>query len=253
MSIIRINKTTDYTVMSNEHLRDRRLSLKAKGLMSEMLSLPEDWDYSIAGLAAINKEAQSAIESALRELKDAGYLIVTKLTPDKTDSGRYEYQYDLYEHSQEEKQGVKKQGVENQGVEFLGVEFQGVENRLQINKDILNKDKQNTKELNKEEEYRVLFASCGYLLGTEEGEYKELMEALAAFEEMRKKIKKPLTDRALKMIIKRLISLSSGDSDLMVKILDRSVRKSWQDVYPYQDDGAREQASVNPFAQLLEE
>ena len=246
MAIIRVNKTKDYTIMSNEHLRDKRLSLKAKGLMSEMLSLPEDWDYSIAGLAAINKEAQGAIESALKELKEAGYLIVTKYNPDETESGRYEYEYDLFEHPQE-KQGDRKQGVENQGIEF-----QGVENQAQINIDKQNTKEQNKDNKSKENRYKVAFASCGYLISTDEDIDSELLEALTAFEEMRKKIKKPLTDRALRMIIKRLLALSDGDSDLMVKILDRSVRKSWQDVYPYQEDGIRKQASSNPFTALLE-
>ena len=97
MSVIRVNKTSNYTVMSNTHLRDRSLSLKAKGLMSQMLSLPDDWDYSISGLAAINSEKESCIKSALNELKKSGYLVVTKKMPNETESGRIEYVYDLYE------------------------------------------------------------------------------------------------------------------------------------------------------------
>ena len=97
MGVIRINKTSNYTVMSNHHFKDRRLSLKAKGLLSEMLSLPDDWDYTVAGLAAINKEAEPAIKTALMELKECGYLIVTKLMPNETESGRIEYVYDIYE------------------------------------------------------------------------------------------------------------------------------------------------------------
>ena len=95
--IFKIHQTESYTVMSNAHLRDTRLSLKAKGLMSVMLSLPPKWDYSIAGLVAISAEGQTAVESALKELKDCGYLVVEKLTPDKTATGRYEYEYNIYE------------------------------------------------------------------------------------------------------------------------------------------------------------
>ena len=75
MSVVRINKTNNYTVMSNYHLRDRELSLKAKGLLSVMLSLPDDWDYSISGLADICKENETVIKTALRELQQSRYII----------------------------------------------------------------------------------------------------------------------------------------------------------------------------------
>lgn len=137
MSTFRVNKNQNYTVMSNTHLRDMNLSLKAKGLLSVMLSLPENWDYSIAGLVAICKENETAVKSALKELKESRYLIITKVLPNKTASGRIEYIYDIYEEPQ-------KQEVEKQGVENLGVEFQGVENQGQLNTNILNKEKLNT-------------------------------------------------------------------------------------------------------------
>ena len=74
MAIFRVAKTRDYTVMSNYHLRDKNLSLKAKGLLSLILSLPEDWNYTTRGLAAICKEGVDSIGAALRELESAGYL-----------------------------------------------------------------------------------------------------------------------------------------------------------------------------------
>ena len=74
MSVFRVEKTRGYTVMSNHHLRNHALSLKAKGLLSQMLSLPEDWDYTLQGLAQINKESIDAIREAVRELERAGYI-----------------------------------------------------------------------------------------------------------------------------------------------------------------------------------
>ena len=74
MAVFRINKTRAYTVMSNHHLRDKTLSCKACGLLSKMLSLPEDWDYTSRGLAAICKDGLDSICSALKELEDHGYL-----------------------------------------------------------------------------------------------------------------------------------------------------------------------------------
>ena len=74
MSVFRIEKNKNYTVMSNHHLRDNELSLKAKGLLSQMLSLPENWDYTLAGLSRINKESIGAIRTAVWELEKAGYI-----------------------------------------------------------------------------------------------------------------------------------------------------------------------------------
>lgn len=132
MAVFRVHKTKDFTVMSNYHLRDSNLTLKAKGLLSVILSLPDDWKYSIAGLAAICKEGTSAVKTALQELTEAGYVTVTKLYPDQTQTGRIEYVYDIHETIQE----GEKQGLEN-----LPLENQGLENRMQLNKEEVNTNK----------------------------------------------------------------------------------------------------------------
>lgn len=82
MAVFRVERTQNYTVMSNYHLRDRRLSLKAKGLLSLMLSLPEDWDYTLSGLARISLEGKDAIRAAVVELEQAGY-VQRRQTTDK--------------------------------------------------------------------------------------------------------------------------------------------------------------------------
>ena len=74
MAVFRVERNTGYTVMSNHHLRNKELSLKAKGLLSQMLSLPEDWDYTLAGLSYINRESIDAIRTAIWELEKAGYI-----------------------------------------------------------------------------------------------------------------------------------------------------------------------------------
>ena len=78
MAVFRVAKTKDYTVMSNYHLKDRRLSLKAKGLLTVMLSLPDSWNYTLHGLTAINQEGVDAIREAVRELEQAGYIVRTR-------------------------------------------------------------------------------------------------------------------------------------------------------------------------------
>lgn len=79
MAVFRVERTRDYTVMSNYHLRDKRISLKAKGLLSMMLSLPDDWNYTTRGLAKICKEGVDAIGGALRELENCGYIVRHRL------------------------------------------------------------------------------------------------------------------------------------------------------------------------------
>jgi len=79
MAVFRIEKTKGYTVMSNQHLRNKDLSLKAKGLLSQILSLSENWDYTLKGLSYINRESVDAIRSAVQELERAGYIIRTRV------------------------------------------------------------------------------------------------------------------------------------------------------------------------------
>ena len=98
MAVFRIERTRDYTVMSNHHLRNGKLSLKAKGLLSMMLSLPEDWNYTTRGLAAICKEGVDAIGGALRELETAGYIVRHQL---RDKQGRIsDTEYVIYEQPQ---------------------------------------------------------------------------------------------------------------------------------------------------------
>ena len=101
MAVFRIERTRDYTVMSNHHLRNEKLSLKAKGLLSMMLSLPDDWNYTTRGLAKICKEGVDAIGAALRELEKAGYIVRHQL---RDRQGRIsDTEYVIYEQPQSRK------------------------------------------------------------------------------------------------------------------------------------------------------
>lgn len=155
MAVFRVHKTKDFTVMSNHHLRDKNLTLKAKGLLSVILSLPDDWKYSIAGLAAICKEGTSAVKSALQELTDAGYVTVTKLYPNQTDTGRIEYVYDIHETPQ----APRKQGIEN-----LPLESQQVENQAQLSTEEPSTNESNTKKSSTKREPRHKYGEYGNVL-----------------------------------------------------------------------------------------
>lgn len=91
MAVFRVEKTKDFTIMSNHHLRNAELSLKAKGLLSLMLSLPEDWDYTTKGLAHICKDGVDSITTALKELERSGYLTRRRIRYDNGQLGDIEY------------------------------------------------------------------------------------------------------------------------------------------------------------------
>ena len=98
MAVFRVERNTGYTVMSNHHLRNKELSLKAKGLLSQMLSLPEDWDYTLAGLSHINREKIDAIREAVKELEKAGYIVRSR---ERDEKGRLRgADYVIYEQPQ---------------------------------------------------------------------------------------------------------------------------------------------------------
>lgn len=99
MAVFRVQKTQNYTIMSNHHLRNKALSLKAKGLLSLMLSLPEDWDYTTRGLASICKEGVDGIRATVRELENAGYIIRRRV---RDQSGQVRgMEYTVFEQPQE--------------------------------------------------------------------------------------------------------------------------------------------------------
>ena len=124
-NVFRVNKTRDYTVMSNHHLRNRNLSLKAKGLLSLMLSLPDEWDYSVAGLVSIVPDGEAAVKSALREIENNGYLRRNRLRGEHGRMGSIVYE-------------IHEAPLFSPEVDFPPVEKPLVENPPQINTNRLN-------------------------------------------------------------------------------------------------------------------
>ena len=145
MAVFRIERTRDYTVMSNHHLRNGKLSLKAKGLLSMMLSLPEDWNYTTRGLAAICKEGVDAIGGALRELEAAGYIVRHQL---RDKQGRIsDTEYVIYEQPQPKNPDTPQPDTASPDTEnpYLDTPYTGepyTEKPAQLNKDRRNKEKE---------------------------------------------------------------------------------------------------------------
>ena len=142
MAVFRIERTRDYTVMSNHHLRNANLSLKAKGLLSMMLSLPEDWNYTTRGLAKICKEGVDAIGAALRELEAAGYIVRHKL---RDRQGRIsDTEYVIYEQPQLRKPDTDSPDTENPYLDNPDTEAPDTDNPAQLNTKKSNTQKSNT-------------------------------------------------------------------------------------------------------------
>ena len=141
MAVIRVNKTNDFTVMSNAHFKEKNMSLKAKGLLSLMLSLPDDWDYSVAGLTELSEDGKDSVMKALAELERFGYLKRTRLTDKK---GRFAgYDYDVYEQPLNDDMCSEKPYAENPNTDNPNTEKPYAENPSQLNTNISNTKKLN--------------------------------------------------------------------------------------------------------------
>lgn len=226
MAIVRVVKNKDYTVMSNAHLHDKRLSLKAVGLLSIVLSLPDDWHYTVKGLVGSVKDGERAVNGALSELKKCGYLQVNKLYPN-SERSKIEYQYVFYE---------KPQGIQNVPLEqdLQNVDLQNVGAYINTNKQSTNK--QNTKELNTNEykEKNNKKESVNSVIA-EYTENKDLQDALHGFVEMRNKARKPLTARAMKLSLNKLNELALDDVT-KIAIVNQSIVHSWLTFYKLQNN-----------------
>lgn len=228
MAVIRVNNTKGFTVMSNYHFQDKEISLKAKGLLGLMLSLPNNWDYSVNGLVAIVKENKAAVQTALKELEEHKYLKRTRV---QDESGRFDYIYDIYEKPYD-----KLPCTENRCTDIQCTEVQCTENQPQINTNKQNTNKQSTKELNTNEykEKNIKKESVNSVI-SDYTENKDLQDALHGFVEMRTKARKPLTVRAMKLSLNVLDNLAVDDVT-KIAIVNQSIVHTWSTFYKLQNN-----------------
>lgn len=260
MAIFRVEKSKDYTVMSNHHLRNSELSLKAKGLLSQILSLPEGWDYTLAGLAAINREGLAAVRSAVQELEAAGY-ILRRQTRDATGklSGN---EYVIYEQPVATDQSPAEPEPEELPAEVSpedvplcdfpttdnpSTENPLSENQTQLNKDISSKDiskKKNKKEKAQrhtaltDEQVKQLCIDWAGANGSDRDEKNGLYFALMGFYAPREKAKQEpaRTPTAFNTLTGRLIRFSGGSVPVMIDMLERAITAGWKSVFPLEGD-----------------
>lgn len=260
MATYRVHKTRDYTVMSNSHFREKEMSLKAKGLLSLMLSLPDEWDYSIAGLVLLSKDGKDSVMSALSELEEFGYLIRTRRTNEK---GQFDgYDYDIFETPQEVEPQTEKPQEENPNSEKPNAENPNTEKPLQLNTHKLTTKKSTTKKSSnkdKKKESRGSFDEIitEYAKGVDISIRADVTELLFEWLKVRKAKRSAMTDRAIQMNIDKLDKLALESNMSIVEYLGEIICRGWSAFYPIKNYENKpknnQQSSGNPFLDIANE
>lgn len=205
MSVIRVHKTANFTVMSNYHFKEKKMSLKAKGLLSLMLSLPDDWDYSVAGLTTLSKDGKDSVMSALGELEKFGYLERTRLIDDK---GRFAgIEYNIFEQPQEKPVAEKPILDCPTSASPISAEPQ----------------QSNTNSIN------YLLDEIFTLLSTNDPELIHLYREYAI---ARENMGAPLNKLSLEKLIDRAKRLSNGNTRVEKVLLESAIINGWKNIYP---------------------
>jgi hypothetical protein len=220
MSVIRIHKNSNFTVMSNYHFKEKKMSLKAKGLLSLMLSLPDDWNYSVSGLVTLSKDGKDSVMSALGELETFGYLERTRMINNKGQFSGIEYH--IYEEPQTEKPIAENTNAVNPILEKTNAE-----KPPQLNTNKLNTNNNKIlKELNTNGSDIDIFEDI-----LKDIVNVELRNLYVDYIEMRRINNKPLTKRGLKMLITRCERLSGLNIREQKQMLEAAIINNWNSVY----------------------
>jgi hypothetical protein len=202
---MRVHKTANFTVMSNHHFKEKKMSLKAKGLLSLMLSLPDDWNYSVSGLVTLSKDGKDSVMSALAELEEFGYLTRVRLTNSKGQFSGIEY--NIYEEPQKDIPISEYPTSATQKAEEPIAE-----NRQQLNTNSIND----------------LFNELCIVLNTNDN---ELLELYKAYFQVRENINAPLTKVGVKKLVERARRLSNNNTDVEKIILETAIINNWKNIY----------------------
>ena len=201
MSVFRVERTGDYTVMSNHHLKNRALSLKAKGLLSLILSLPDDWDYTLRGLAYISLESVDSVRKAVTELENEGYMTRTRTRDEQGRLRGTEYiirEQPVSEEPISEKPASEKPILENPTLDKPAQAKPTLENPTQLNINIYNKNKSSVyEEINQSNQSK------------ETAELTEILQK-CELEDFEKKTAQMLEDAVRVLYYKQSIKLSGA-------------------------------------------
>lgn len=227
--------------MSNYHFKEKRMSLKAKGLLSLMLSLPDDWNYSISGLVKLSKDGKDSVMSALAELEKFGYLSRSKVINEKGQFSGMEY--NIFEEPQWEDPISENQNAENPNSEKSN---SGKPPQLNTNiKLSTNIIKNNNNKVHKGEEDLSNFQDILQHIND-----IELRNLFVDYVEMRRITGSPVTRRGLSMIINRCARLANFDRHLQKEMLEAAIINNWKSVYLPKE--IKEQGQLDKLNELKE-
>lgn len=218
MAIKKEGSAKQYTIINNHLLKNTDLSLKAKGLLCLMFSLPEDWNFSTKGLTSIVKDGERSVRSTLKELEDNRYLI---RKPIHDGAHIIDWEYQIFESP------YNQEGC-NEDVQYQDVQNVHLRKSTQLNTNKLNTNIQNTNKYKKESKKKEFEDILNKI------EDEDIVNALGEFINMRKAVKKPLTAHALDLNIKHLFELSN-DKTTMIAIIEQSVMHNWLTFYPLKE------------------
>lgn len=218
-SKIKMTRRGGYTVLPNQILRDETLTLQAKGLFCMMASFPENWDFTVKGLATVAGCGREKISAALKNLEDAGYLLREQ---GHCETGQFAANlFILYDEKIAPLPGFPSTGKPSTGKPLT-------ENPAQINKDRI-KERRNKPPIVPREVLARVDEACG--------EDQELRDGIMALLENRKKLRKPVdTVKKIDGILNRLSEYSGGNRRMKLAMLDKAVEWGWLSVYPLKPD-----------------
>ena len=234
MGVIRVQHNDNYTTMSNYHLRDSRLSLRAMGLMSKMLSLPDDWDYTVAGLAAICKEGREAVRKVLQELEDAGYL--------ERDQSREGGRFSGYDYTLHEEPTLPEEDQAPQPEEPEPLPAPPPSPRNPGNGDPPSPKKPLPRKPLPENPPQLNNSIAGYC-----GEDEGLFSAWMDYADMRRKLRRAVsTVNTVTRCCSTLDQHSKGSRAYKIGMLHKATDRSWRGLFPLEpgDEGFAEAAAM---------
>lgn len=217
MGTFRVHKNGNFTIMSNYHFKERKMSLKAKGLLSLMLSLPDTWNYSVSGLVTLSKDGKDSVMSALAELEKFGYLTRERVVNDKGQFSGIEY--NIFEEPQREKPIAEKPISVKENAEKPTAEKPSQSN---TNQSI-------TKSINYNNESNINSEELETILGTIGN--TSLNRLYRDYIQMRDNIGAPLAPLGLEKLIKRNERLTKGDYNLQKVLLEAAIINNWKNIY----------------------
>ena len=257
MAVFRVEKNQNYSVMSNYHLRDENLTLKAKGLLSQMLSLPDGWDYTLTGLAQINREGKDAIRTAVQELEQAGYIIRRQTHDSAGNFAGNEYIIHEQPTTLPTAQAYAEYGPEEESplsenpttdapsLENPSSEKPSTENPTQLNKDISSKDNKRKNKKKKptytpltDEQLSAYVIQCIKAIATpiwtneaKNAVYIHVMQLYSEYREVRKA--RPMrTETSVRRTFEKLQRWAGDNPVAMIEILAEALANGWQGIQP---------------------